>query len=254
MAAPPAFAQDAVDPIGALLDQAPAMDEDQAEAMGALPPPPPAPLPYAPPPTAAPAYPYAPVTPPASTASYPSRGPVPYTPGPVPYTPRPVAPYNPAPTTYAPQTYSRPAAPKLSAPVHVDEYDKTPEAPLNAVELGYESRLRSSFASAQGMQGPMDGAWVLRTRSGETLYSFLLVDKGGGTLEGAWRDPRRRGSPDASGFLVDIQRVGSQVTASFYPRPGAGVATLMLNPVSGGEWSGDLLEGRDRTAVTLRRN
>ena len=100
----------------------------------------------------------------------------------------------------------------------------------------------------------MDGAWVLRTRSGETLYSFLLVDKGGGTLEGAWRDPRRRGSPDASGFLVDIQRVGSQVTASFYPRPGAGVATLMLNPVSGGEWSGDLLEGRDRTAVTLRRN
>lgn len=224
-AASAAQAQDVVDPIGSILDQ---VDEEAAETLGAPPPAAPAPAP-----TAAPAFPYspAPAPPPAERPAVVSLPPA-YAPPPPPVSRRP----------------------RLTAPVTVDEYDKTPEAPLNAVELGYESRLRSSFASAQGMQGPMDGAWVLRTRSGETLYSFLLVDKGGGTLEGAWRDPRRRGSPDASGFLVDIQRVGSQVTASFYPRPGAGVATLMLNPVSGGEWSGDLLEGRDRTAVTLRRN
>lgn len=224
-AASAAQAQDVVDPIGSILDQ---VDEETAETLGA--PPPAAPEPA---PAAAPAFPYspAPAPPPAERPAVVSLPPA-YAPPPPPVSRRP----------------------RLTAPVTVDEYDKTPEAPLNAVELGYESRLRSSFASAQGMQGPMDGAWVLRTRSGETLYSFLLVDKGGGTLEGAWRDPRRRGSPDASGFLVEIQRVGSQVTASFYPRPGAGVATLMLNPVSGGEWSGDLLEGRDRTAVTLRRN
>ena len=230
-AASAAQAQDVVDPIGSLLDQ---IDEETAETLGAPPPAAPAPEPApAPAPTAAPAFPYspAPAPPPAERPAVVSLPPA-YAPPPPPVSRRP----------------------RLTAPVTVDDYDKTPEAPLNAVELGYESRLRSSFASAQGMQGPMDGAWVLRTRSGETLYSFLLVDKGGGTLEGAWRDPRRRGSPDASGFLVDIQRVGSQVTASFYPRPGAGVATLMLNPVSGGEWSGDLLEGRDRTAVTLRRN
>ena len=226
-AASAAQAQDVVDPIGSILDQ---VDEETAETLGAPPPAAPAPEPA---PAAAPAFPYspAPAPPPAERPAVVSLPPA-YAPPPPPASRRPL----------------------LTAPVTVDEYDKTPEAPLNAVELGYESRLRSSFASAQGMQGPMDGAWVLRTRSGETLYSFLLVDKGGGTLEGAWRDPRRRGSPDASGFLVDIQRVGSQVTASFYPRPGAGVATLMLNPVSGGEWSGDLLEGRDRTAVTLRRN
>ncbi|WGU40079.1 hypothetical protein [Phenylobacterium sp. NIBR 498073] len=226
-AASAAQAQDVVDPIGSILDQ---VDEETAETLGAPPPAAPAPEPA---PAAAPAFPYspAPAPPPAERLAVVSLPPA-YAPPPPPVSRRP----------------------RLTAPVTVDEYDKTPEAPLNAVELGYESRLRSSFASAQGMQGPMDGAWVLRTRSGETLYSFLLVDKGGGTLEGAWRDPRRRGSPDASGFLVDIQRVGSQVTASFYPRPGAGVATLMLNPVSGGEWSGDLLEGRDRTAVTLRRN
>ena len=230
-AASAAQAQDVVDPIGSILDQ---VDEETAETLGAPPPAAPAPEPApAPAPTAAPAFPYspAPAPPPAERPAVVSL-----------------------PRAYAPPPPPASRRPLLTAPVTVDEYDKTPEAPLNAVELGYESRLRSSFASAQGMQGPMDGAWVLRTRSGETLYSFLLVDKGGGTLEGAWRDPRRRGSPDASGFLVDIQRVGSQVTASFYPRPGAGVATLMLNPVSGGEWSGDLLEGRDRTAVTLRRN
>lgn len=231
-AASAAQAQDVVDPIGSILDQ---VDEETAETLGA---PPPAPTPAPPAPTAAPVYPYAPA----------------------PYTPAPASPpiERPAvvslPPAYTPPPPPAPRRPRLTAPVTIDEYDKTPEAPLNAVELGYESRLRSSFASAQGMQGPMDGAWVLRGRSGETLYSFLLVDKGGGTLEGAWRDPRRRGTPEASGFLVDIQRVGSQVTASFYPRPGGGVATLMLNPGPGGEWSGDLLEGRDRTAVTLRRN
>ena len=225
-AASAAQAQDVVDPIGSILDQ---VDEETAEALGA-PPAATAPAPVAP---VAPAFPYSPPSAPASAER-----------------PAVVS----LPRAYTPPPPPAPRRPLLSAPVKIDEYDKTPEAPLNAVELGYESRLRSSFASAQGMQGPMDGAWVLRARSGETLYSFLLVDKGGGTLEGAWRDPRRRGSPDASGFLVDIQRVGGQVTASFYPRPGGGVATLMLNPGSGGEWSGDLLEGRDRTNVTLRRN
>ena len=256
MAAPPAVAQDVVDPIGALLDQAPAMDEDQAEALG-TPAAPPAPRPVAPstpaytPPAASPAYPYGAATTPAP---YPSSGPVPYTPGPVPYTPRPVAPYNPAPTTYTPQTYSRPAAPKLSAPVHVDEYDKTPEAPLNPVELGYETRLRSSFASAQGMQGPLDGAWTLSTTGGQPLYSLLFVDKGRGQLEGAWRDPRRRGATDSSGFMAGVQRIGAQLSASFQTRPGASATTITLNPAASGTWTGVLDEAGTRTNVTLKRD
>ena len=226
-AASAAQAQDVVDPIGSILDQ---IDEETAETLGAPLAPTPAPTPA--PTTAAPTYPYAPAPPAPPPIERPAAVSLPPA-----YTPPPA-----------------PRRPLLSGPVTIDEYDKTPEGPLNAVERSYESRLRSSFASAQGMQGPMDGAWVLRARSGETLYSFLLVDKGGGTLEGAWRDPRRRGTPEGSGFLVDIQRIGTQVTASFYPRPGGGIATLMLNPGPGGEWSGDLLEGRDRTAVTLRRN
>lgn len=255
-AAQPVFAQDAADPIGALLDQSPAMAEDQAAAPS--PPPRPAPpivpqaAPIAPPPV------YTPPPPPAApspyTATYPTRGPVPYTPGPVPYTPRPVAPYNPPPSSYTPQTYARPAPPKLSAPVHVDEYDKTPERPLNPTELGYETRLRSSFASAQGLQGPLDGAWTLSTNGGQPLYTLLFVDKGRGQLEGAWRDPRRRGSTDSSGFLAGVQRMGSQLSASFQPRPGAQATTITLNPASGGTWSGELYEDGTRTAVTLKRD
>lgn len=261
-AAQPVFAQDAADPIGALLDQSPAMDEDEAEQPG--PPPQPAPpiVPqarpitpppvYSPPPAPTPPAPY-PYSPPA-TASYPPRGPVPYTPGPLPYTPRPVAPYNPPPSSYAAPTYARPAPPKLNAPVHVDEYDKTPEAPLNPTELGYETRLRSSFASAQGLQGPLDGAWTLSTNGGQPLYTLLFVDKGRGQLEGAWRDPRRRGATDSSGFLAGVQRMGSQLSASFQPRPGAPATTITLNPASGGAWTGELYEDGTRTAVTLKRD
>lgn len=256
VAASPVFAQDVVDPIGALLDQSPAMDEDQAEQLGAPPAPQPAPTApiYTPPPAAAPAYPYAPVTPPAPQASYPPRGPVPYTPGPVPYTPRPVAPYNPAPSTYAPQTYVRPPAPKLTAPVHVDEYDKSPEAPLNPTELGYETRLRSSFASAQGMQGPLDGAWTLSTTGGQPLYALLFVDKGRGQLEGAWRDPRRRGATNSSGFMTGVERIGSQLVARFQSRPGAALTSVTLNPGASGTWTGVLDEAGTRTDVTLKRD
>lgn len=251
MAASPVVAQDVVDPIGALLDNA--LDEDQAEALGAPPPQQPAPsVPvYAPTPATSPAYPYGPAS---TSAPTPTSGPVPYTPGPVPYTPRPVAPYNPAPTTYAPQTYSRAPAPKLSAPVHVDEYDKTPEAPLNPVELGYETRLRSSFASAQGMQGPLDGAWTLSTTGGQPLYSLLFVDKGRGQLEGAWRDPRRRGATDSSGFMAGVQRIGSELRASFQSRPGGPATTITLNPAASGTWTGVLDEAGTRTGVTLKRD
>ena len=262
VAAPPALAQDGADPIGALLDQSSAMDEDQAEQPG--PPPRPAPpivpqaAPITPPPVYVPPPAPTPAPRPASTtypySPAPPRGPVPYTPGPVPYTPRPVAPYNPPPSSYTPQTYARPPAPKLSAPVHVDEYDKTPERPLNPTELGYETRLRSSFASAQGLQGPLDGAWTLSTNGGQPLYSLLFVDKGRGQLEGAWRDPRRRGATDSSGFLVGVQRMGSQLTASLQPRPGAATTNITLNPAAGGTWTGELDEDGVRTAVTLKRD
>ena len=217
-AAPAASAQDVVDPIGSLLDQ---IDEETAETRGVPPEaaaPPPAPQP--PPSLAQPTFPYGGVRTPYAA---------------------------PAPPALPPSVSS-------GSPVNVDDYDRTPERPLNAVELNYENRLRASFASAQGMQGPMDGGWTLSTRDGAKLYALLLVDKNQASLEGAWRDLRRPGVAEASGFFSDIQRIGGQLTASFYPGAGRGAAGLSLQAASNGEWTGDLTEGGRRTPVVLRRD
>ncbi|MDP3750110.1 MAG: hypothetical protein Q8Q88_24050 [Phenylobacterium sp.] len=156
----------------------------------------------------------------------------------------------PPPPSYIPP----PASPELTAPTYVDDTGRSPEAAPSPVELSYEARLRSSSASAQGLQGPMDGAWTLRGGEGTALYSLQLVDNGLEPLEGAWRDPRRRGSTDSSGFLSAIQRTGGELIASFYPRPGAGVATLVLNAAADGTWVGQLEEGGQRRPVVLRRD
>lgn len=217
-AAPAAGAQDVVDPIGSLLDQ---IDEETAETRGVPPEaaaPPPAPQP--PPSLAQPTFPYGGVRTPYAA---------------------------PAPPALPPSVSS-------GSPVNVDDYDRTPERPLNSVELNYENRLRASFASAQGMQGPMDGGWTLSTREGAKLYALLLVDKNQASLEGAWRDLRRPGVAEASGFFSDIQRIGGQLTASFYPGAGRGAAGLSLQAASNGEWTGDLTEGGRRTPVVLRRD
>ena len=238
-----AQAQDVVDPIGSILDQ---VDEETAETVGATPQSvaPPVPTPPAPPPV---------TNPPPPAASH-ADSPFPYGSAPAPDT-SPARADTPPPAPYAspPSAYA-PSRPRVTEPVNVDDHGKTPERPLNSVELGYESRLRSSFASAQGMQGPLDGAWTLRGSSGQPIYALLLVDKGQGSLEGAWRDPRRAGAAEGSGFLSSIQRVGAQVTASFYPRPGAGVASFTLSPSAGGEWTGELVEGGTRTAVKMSRD
>mgnify|MGYP001110291232 CR=1 FL=1 len=224
VAASSAVAQDVVDPIGSLLDQ---IDEETAESQGAAPPVPPAP------------------TPPATSAS-PAQSTFPYA------TVSPSAPSYAPPAPTPPSYVSR--RPQLSAPVNVDDYDRTPEAPLNSVEQNYENRLRASFASAQGMQGPMDGAWTLSSRDGGPLYALLLVDKNQATLEGAWRDTRRPGVADASGFFAAIQRIGGQINATFYPKAGGAAAALSLSAAAGGQWTGELEESGRRIPVTLKRD
>lgn len=230
-AASSAAAQDVVDPIGSLLDQ---IDEETAETQGAAA-------------SSSTPSPSAPTSPPAAGSV------------PLPSSTFPYATVPPSAPVYAPPAYSPPPSyssrrPQLSAPVNVDDYDKTPEAPLNSVEQNYENRLRASFASAQGLQGPMDGGWTLSGRDGRALYALLLVDKNQASLEGAWRDTRRPGVADASGFFSDIQRIGGQINATFYPRPGGGAAVLSLTAAANGQWTGELDEGGRRIPVTLKRD
>lgn len=153
-------------------------------------------------------------------------------------------------TAGLPQTpipYSAATAPPshLTEPVTIDEVGKTPDAPPSVRDLAYESRLRSSFASAQGFQGPLDGSFVLGA-GGQDLFALELVDRQRGALEGAWRDLTRTG---VSGFVDDIQRTANgDVLLRF------GAAAVTLRGGMGGQWSGDLSEdgGRSRP-VTLRR-
>jgi hypothetical protein len=163
-----------------------------------------------------------------------------------------------------PPEYARPAGPALAAlprpaprpsrgaPVHIDELGKTPDGPPTAVEMSYEQRLRASFSSAQGLQGPLDGSWVLAASGGD-LYALELVDRSSGVLEGVWRDLRRAGAINASGFVDDIQRYGGQLTLRFFPH-GREPAVATLAAGVDGQWSGDLTDGGERRTVTLRRN
>jgi hypothetical protein len=159
--------------------------------------------------------------------------------------------YAPMPLRPPPQAYT-PRAPGLTEPMHIEETGKAPDGPPSSSDLYFESRVRKSFAAAQGMQGPLDGRWVVRA-AGIELYDLQLVDKNQGAVEGAWRDPRRRGAADATGFIDSIQRSGGDLTVRFQPRPGSDPVQLSLRQL-GDSWTGDLIERGDRQTVTVRRN
>lgn len=134
---------------------------------------------------------------------------------------------------------------------HVETPGKLPEPPKTAPELAYDSRIISSAASAEQFQGPLDGGWTLTrrtfTHTTRALYAFELVDKQT-TVEGAWRDPRRRGDPAASGVLDLVQRAPPGLVIHFTPT-GQAPVSVKLRP----DLHGVLEQGGRRTKVTLLR-
>jgi len=175
--------------------------------------------------------------------------------------PTPPAPaYRPPPVYSSPTPYVAPPPvsrlPQLDRPAMIDELYRTPEAPPTAVEQAYESRIRGGLNAAQGLQGPLDGGWVVRGPDGRTLYGLQLVDKGTGgvMLEGAWRS-MTPGQPVGKVGLVDsIERTASGgVYIRFIPRGAREASILQLDPAGGG-WSGTLWEAGANRSVTVRRN
>jgi hypothetical protein len=154
---------------------------------------------------------------------------------------------------------AQPPAPAASArgsdgrPVFVDDVGRTPDGPPTPTDRNYEARLRASFASAQGLQGPLDGRWTL-SAAGQDLYTLQLVDSGDAPLEGAWRDVTRPGALEGSGFLSEVQRLGSSLTFRLYPTPGAAAVTATLTPNAQGGWTGELSDGASRRPAAMRRN
>ena len=72
----------------------------------------------------------------------------------------------------------------------------------------------------------MDGSWMLAA-AGQPLYAFQLTDRNG-AVEGAWRDLRRAGALDASGFFEVVERTGGGLTFRF-----DGGAVAVLRPEGG---------------------
>lgn len=245
------------DPIGAMLDQAGPLPEDEDSAEEA--PPAPAPPPAASVPPPAPPIASPPAAPPPIGAALATLPPAPARSAPAPpvvaTTPRAPPPYNPPPVSSPPPVYAPlPARPRVTTPVHIDEVGRSPEAAPTFTDLNYEARLRASFASAQGLKGPLDGSWRLSAAGGDRLYELQLVDNGTGGLEGVWRDVRRPGALDGSGFVTDISRVGSELRFRLGPQGTREPASAVLTATPGGGWNGELTENGHRRGVLLQRN
>ena len=132
-----------------------------------------------------------------------------------------------------------------AAPVRIEETGKSPDGPPTPADAAYDSRLRSSMASAQAFQGPMDGGWTLLA-AGRELFVFQLTDRAG-LVDGAWRDLRRAGALDASGFFDQVER--SEGGLRFW----IGERVVALRADGEGRWTGELTEGGTSLPVALRR-
>lgn len=144
--------------------------------------------------------------------------------------------------------------PQLDRPVMIDELSRTPEAPPTASEQTYESRIRGGSSSAQGLQGPLDGGWVLRGSDGGPLFGLQLVDKGTGGLEGgAFRSLRQGRGAGQVGLIDSVDRMfDGSIQVRFSIRGQSQPAVITLRP-SGNAWSGEMWEAGTTRAVTMRR-
>jgi hypothetical protein len=156
--------------------------------------------------------------------------------------------------TAPPPVYAPPRRPTLDRPVMVDETGKTPDGPPTPVDIGYETRIRASASSAQGLQGPLDGGWTVRSAYGVAVLSLQLVDRGQGygQLEGAWR------SLDAPvsrvGLIDSLDRQPVILIIRFTKSPGKPTVVLTLAPASDGGWAGEIVDEWGVHPVTMRRN
>lgn len=162
--------------------------------------------------------------------------------------PPPAAAYAPPPPLAVP----RAPRPTLDRPVMIDETGRSPDGPPTEVDIGYESRLRASFQSAQGLQGPLDGGWTVRAHDGTALYGLQLVDRGDyGPLEGAWRLLNGSGK---LGLIDSLDRQPTLLTIRITRSYGKQPAVLTLSQNADGSWVGDLNDESGTRPVTMKRN
>jgi hypothetical protein len=147
-------------------------------------------------------------------------------------------------TPATPQPYV-PPRPTLTAPTYLHETGKAPDGPGTPTDAAYDARLRASASAVRAAYGPLEGGWTL-TAGGQAAWSLQLIDRDG-YVEGAWRDLRRPGALEGSGFIQDAPRSGGGVTLRF----GDVVAVLQAGAAG---WSGQVTQaGRSEPATLVRR-
>lgn len=171
---------------------------------------------------------------------------------PVPPPPAPAVQLQPPP--YRPLTAPTSRAPLLDRPVMIDETGKSPDGPPTPLDLGYESRIRASVAAAQGLQGPLDGGWTVRSTYGVAVMTLQLVDRGNGygQLEGAWRS--LDGAVSKVGLIDSLDRQPMTLTIRITKSPGKPTVVLTLTPAADGGWSGEITDEYGVHPVTMKRN
>ncbi|MFZ0266573.1 hypothetical protein [Caulobacter sp.] len=147
-----------------------------------------------------------------------------------------------------------PAAPHAPTILPIPRPEAAPQGASMPTAEAYDLRVKGSILAAQGLQGPLDGGWLIEGPDGETLYALQMVDKVGGSdgLEGAWRDLRRPGAVGSTGLIDFVDRSPSGFLARFSPRSGQ-LATLDLTPRGDGSWAGKLNDNGVETRVTAHR-
>ena len=153
-----------------------------------------------------------------------------------------------------------PAAPGQAAPT-IDSI-LTQEPPT---EDAREAAVRAAYAAAEALRGALDGRWRVSSADGAGLYDFQFADSGVSpdprsatpwtpTIEGAWRDLRRDGAIDSSGFVTSITRDGTALVIRFYDRdPGRPKVVTLTQRAGGVVWTGSLDDGTGSRPVTMSR-
>ena len=168
--------------------------------------------------------------------------------------PPPVPTARPEHPPYRPMVVAPSRAPLLDKPVMIDETGKSPDGPPTPLDLGYESRIRASVAAAQGLQGPLDGGWTVRSTYGVAVMTLQLVDRGNGygQLEGAWRS--LDGQVSKVGLIDSLDRQPVVLTIRITKSPGKPTTVLTLVPTSDGGWTGEVSDEYGVHQVTMKRN
>ena len=117
---------------------------------------------------------------------------------------------------------------------------------LSPEDQAYDARLRSAMAAAQALRGPLEGGWIM-SANGQDLYALELVDRNG-VVEGAWRDLRRAGALDASGFIAPTGWAEGRLILQL------GARRVTLQEDQGGGLRGVLQGAADAQEVSLRRS